>query len=633
MADLTAFKDLIKISAFGGMNTNSPQGYVKTATYNAAYQWRPYRLENADFSRAPGLQCQPAASLQIASASVPQSALVGADLFYYDGGLLNTAYYDSSTRTSTPIPGTFNNGTGASIMPGVLAYSQPATQPPLTFAGASRRPAGGLINQYAMKGGVYAAGGGTGVPGGDISVTYVASGAGETGFPAGSSYEFMVLYSTSQAYNSNRFAGQRYYYFVNSINPAGAGISFLPVIDYLTGLGKLSGAVWWRASGTDAWKVGLASTSTGFVNGKVQQVSVGLSAGAGDYFVFGSDPLMPREYHQGRIFISPSFYQYFDGSVGSSGIAQDSVPNRLFYSSIIAKAGNESLPAFSIANYIDIPFVVSKRIVAIKSTGRYLYIFGDRELFILNGNSDRDFQLESLGDSLGAISGASVQRLGTSVYYMSDSGVMKVSGGTVTEVGEDVRPTLLAMNFGSMSSTVDFGAEVYYLQDGTQTLMYWVREDAWTFRKEFNSPLTLIYGGGTPYGLSSGTGIYALNGIPTNTGTLPPWLPIFALFSPHEFDGWGTRKVFRELLLGYESPAACSLALNAFVNEGGAAVNVSRSLPSNPYSKRVAFGLLSTSGYQLGFTLTLTPPARPSQPPLLVPPLSITGQVKGEQPV
>ena len=632
MADLTAFKELIKITSLNGMNTNSPQGYVRTATYSSVYQWRPYRLENVDFSRAPGWQCQPAASLQIASASVPQSALVGADLFYYDGGLLNTAYYDSSARTSTPIPGTFNNGTGASIMPGVLAYSQPATQPPLTFAGASRRPAGGLINQYALKGGVYTTGG-TGAAG-DVTVTYAATAAGEVGFSPTATFEFFVMYGTPSPYTINRFAGQRYFYFTSPLNPAGAGVNFQPNIDYISGIGSIGGAVWWRFNSFDTWKVGLTSTASGaLAPGRVQQVSLGLPAGAGDYFTFGSDPLMPREYHQGRIFIAPSFYQYFDSSANSPGIAQDSVPNRLFYSNIIAKATSGSLPTFSVANYIDIPFVVSKKIVAIKSTGRYLYIFGDRELFILNGNSDRDFQLESLGDSLGAISGASVQRLGTSVYYMSDSGVMKVSGGTVTEVGEDVRPTLLAMNFGSMSSTVDFGAEVYYLQDGTQTLMYWVREDAWTFRKEFNSPLTLIYGGGTPYGLSSGTGIYALNGIPTNTGTLPPWLPIFALFSPHEFDGWGTRKVFRELLLGYESPAACSLALNAFVNEGGAAVNVSRSLPSNPYSKRVAFGLLSTSGYQLGFSLTLTPPARPSQPPLLVPPLSITGQVKGEQPV
>ena len=229
MADLTAFKELIKISALGGMNTNSPQGYVKTATYNAAYQWRPYRLENADFSRAPGWQCQAASSLQIPLGTIPQSALVGADLFYYDPTIPGTAYYDASTRVSTAIAGTFNNGTGASVMPGVLAFSQSATQPPLTFAGGSRRPASGLVNQYALKGGVYTTGG-TGGTGGDPTITYTTVQAGETGFPPTASYEFMVMYGTPSAYTVNRFAGQRYFYFSSPINAAGAGVTFIPEI-------------------------------------------------------------------------------------------------------------------------------------------------------------------------------------------------------------------------------------------------------------------------------------------------------------------------------------------------------------------------------------------------------------------
>lgn len=619
MADLKAFKELIKITSLNGMNSNSPQGMVKGDSL-----WRPYRLENADFGRTGGWQTQTKASLQIAGTTFALSALYGADLFYSLAGVLN--YYDSTTRASTPIPSATNLSTLAPIMPGLLASYSLTTQPPLTSAGGSQRPTNTFLNQYVLKSGTYSAGGTGGL--GAITVTYTAQGTGETGFANTASYEFYVVFNSPDSRVSGHFPQAQAVYFVSpTTTPPNPHV---PEINFTTGVGTIGGVVYWRPnSSSQPWKVGLVSPpGQPFVNGRVQMVDLGVPEGTIDYFTYKTDPSMPREFHQGRVFIVPDRYQYFDSSANSSGIQEDGSPIRLLYSEVIATASNKSLPTFSVQNFIDIPFVVSKKIVALKSTGRYLYVFGDRELFVLTGNSDKDFQLESLGDSLGSVSTGSVQRLGASVFWLSDSGVMKVSGGTVAEAGEDVRPNLLALNMALVSSTVDFVNEVYYLTDGAQTLTYWVREDAWTLRVDGVST-SLLYGGGTPLSIGTG-GLYALGGTNDLNNAFPGWLQLKAYFSAHEFDSWHTRKEFRQVLLGYENTqGAATLTLDYDTGEGGTAGTRTHPITAASTAHKAIFGLGTVSGYQFGFTLTGTPSTY--APLLLRPPLSVMGDPKGEQ--
>lgn len=264
----------------------------------------------------------------------------------------------------------------------------------------------------------------------------------------------------------------------------------------------------------------------------------------------------PVAYHQGRVFLSPisaNYQQVNTDPVKAAdqgvSIITDTVPNRIYFTEVTAD-GTKELPHFSLENYIDAPFRVSRRVVALESVGPYLYIFGDRELLLMTGDPSTDARIESIGDSIGAVSAASVQQLSGIVYWLSDSGVLAAQGASVREVGEPVRDQLLSLGT-DVSSTVDFRRECYLLSNASTILCYHARENGWTTRAlEGGTASRLLYGGGTPYMLEGGT-LYSIGG-ETGLDGVPPRQPMRVRFPYYELGDWRTRKQFRGLAFGLD---------------------------------------------------------------------------------
>jgi len=167
-------------------------------------------------------------------------------------------------------------------------------------------------------------------------------------------------------------------------------------------------------------------------------------------------------------------------SIAPQSIVQAPPPNMLYFSEVFytdtTQATVVSFPRWIPENNLQIPFKVSTAITGLVSLGRYLYILGDNEAFILSGSSNLDYTLESIGDSIGCVSSKSVQRLGGKAIWLGAGSVFVVQGGQVTDVGVDIRDLLLSLNLATLSSTVDFVKDTYFLSDGAITICLHIHE-------------------------------------------------------------------------------------------------------------------------------------------------------------
>ena len=277
-------------------------------------------------------------------------------------------------------------------------------------------------------------------------------------------------------------------------------------------------------------------------------------------------------YHRGRAFISPDSLTYqrvnttiAEAKVEGATTVTDAVPSRVYFSEVTAD-GRSNLPSFSLINYFDVPFRVSRRVVGMLGVGPYLYIWGDRELWVMTGDPAYDANLECVGDSIGAISPQSIRQLAGTVYWQSDSGLMAVNGTQVQEVGEPVRDQLNALGL-DVTATVDFKREQYMITDGVTVLVYHAREGAWTSRQvEGAGSPALIYGGGTPYMLQGGA-LYSIGGEAGLDGT-PARLPMRVRFPQTELGSWTSRKSFQRVMFGVDLATSSAAVTNDSTVDG-----------------------------------------------------------------
>lgn len=234
----------------------------------------------------------------------------------------------------------------------------------------------------------------------------------------------------------------------------------------------------------------------------------------------------------------------------------DIPPNRLFFSDVMLGFSDTVLPQYAQDYYFDVPFRVSSRITALQSVGRYLYVFGERELLLLTGYDDTSWQFESLGDSVGTVAPQSVQQLRGSMFYLSDGDVLMVQGGQIQSVGGDVRDLLLGLNLSAVTATVDFEQELYYLTDGDTCLVFHAQLGGWTTRAIEGRAERLLNGAGKPWALISTD-----EGNRLVTFDAPELLPLKVKVGP--FGGPRTRRMWRSvaLLLDTDAPARVDVAL------------------------------------------------------------------------
>ena len=268
----------------------------------------------------------------------------------------------------------------------------------------------------------------------------------------------------------------------------------------------------------------------------------------GDY-VAAPTQLAPRlaEFHKNRVYAA-GVLSYL--TVGAEGLQQkqENQTNRVYYSGIIAQATDEAKPSFAPDKYFDVPFSISRSVTALVGVGPHLYIFGERELWIMSGDPDYNAQLDQIGDSIGTVAPGSVQQLSGTVYWLSDSSALAARSGQIADIGEPVRDLLLSLRTELVTSTTDFKRELWWLTDGELTLCYHVREGGWTLRSE--PGLQLLQAGGQPYAMK-GLTLVTLNG--------DTKLPTTVTFPYTELGEWRLRKVVQGLAVGLdlaEQPAA-----------------------------------------------------------------------------
>lgn len=535
--DPKATNVLLNLTALPGLNTNAPKGT----------QPAPELLQNVHLDRTGGYAAMSARSRRIASVTRALSAHRGANLFTESGGVVS--YWTAATGISAPLGGAITTlANSVALMPDVLLAN-----------GGLQYVTTQNIQTGSLNPGIVGSSGTVDVtwayvdkttltdpPFFDATVTYdlaiewlptkehpvrgvtvVQVGAGIGTPPA----KFWIKLTATDAsapphYNVYYRSGTRPYTFIGSNLSADATLTpvvkrFQPVIEVNTNP---------------------PGTNTEMLPGPALSFTV-----TGD---------TPAVYHQGRVFFAPVSVQYQrvnldlkDAATEGVTLVTDTEPQRLYFSDVTAD-GREVLPAFTLLNFIDVPFRVSLKIVALASVGPYLYIFGDRELLVLTGDPERDARIENVGDSIGAISPSSVQQLSGVVYWQSDSGVLSVQGGSVKEVGEPVRDqlTMLGLN---VTSTVDFKRECYYLTDGVTVLTYHARENGWTTRQvEGGGTPTLLYGGGTAY-MQQGGALYSIGGESGLDGP-PTKLNMRVRFPYYELGDWRTRKAFDGLAFGLD---------------------------------------------------------------------------------
>lgn len=478
---------LLNITEFRGVNTNSPAGTVMA----------PVLLQNAYLDRAGGYAPQYAATPYLDGVTAALSAGSGASLFvtmndgthYAQGGrLVGPMIWSGSVANATLLmPGLLASRDGeVFILPGGTAQ---VTRPTPTVA-----PTG-------------------------ADLTYSTSGSG----PYNGPLKWLVVFEVGGTSNFDT-DGTNY------------GLS----MTWQSATKRTPFQLYNRISTGDDWRyVGSVSSNSVIIN----------NGWASTETAYPHIVLYPQTatYHQGRVYVA---------GVGTATIVDG--PNvrmettnngvRVWFSDVIARASTTSLPRFAPLFYVDVPFRVSETIVALVSVGAYLYIFGDRELWIMTGDPARDPALESIGDSIGTVARMSVQQLSGTVYWLSDSGALAVSGGQVREVGAEVRDQLLTLG-SNITATVDFGREVYTLTDGTTTLLYHAREQGWTTRSA-GTGVNLLYGGGTPYMVQAGK-LWSIGGERGPDG-VPDRLPMRVRWPRYEVGSWVRRKTFRGVACGLD---------------------------------------------------------------------------------
>lgn len=321
------------------------------------------------------------------------------------------------------------------------------------------------------------------------------------------------------------------------------------------------------------------------------------------------------EYHQGRIWLVPGAVRNRGGFAEGQKAALDEALTAdgltLYYSEVTAPGGT---PRWRADNYLTVPARCSRRIVALASVGRTLYVLCDREVFAVQGNSDRDLMVESLGDSIGCVASGSVQTLGGAVLYVSESGVLLLQGGQAQEVSGDVRDQVSALG-RVLSSTVSHRTETYYLRGREgEVLMFSLRERAWVTRDDPGGPL--VRSGGLPLALSA-VGLELLDG--------PDGSPLdMTVVFPHvPAGGWSLRKHFRAVTCGAVGAGVVHAQVSV-VDRNAEALDVQSMDAPVTQQRALVFGLRNASGEACSVTLTTTGDL------VLLPPVQVVGSMKGE---
>lgn len=351
------------------------------------------------------------------------------------------------------------------------------------------------------------------------------------------------------------------------------------------------------------------------------------------FFPFGQS----STYHNNRVWVacntgSKTIFAFRKVSGTTPASTKEALTGpRLYYSEIV---GPNTNPVFLSDYYIDPPFKVSNEIIGVIGVGRYLYVFGDREVLVLSGNSDADFQIESIGDSIGAVRRNSIASLGGVVYWVSDSGVMAAQGGQVAEVGGDVRWTVTNMDQTKLTSTVDFSRELYFLSDGTTTLVFDAREKKWSTRTGTALGLgnyQLAYGGGTAYCLAgSSPSVLALYDESNLTANK---LEARVLWGDYENGSWDLRKTLSQITFGGQVSGGTMSIKNLSKVDAMSSLTDENTLTSASVGK-VSLIPVDSAGVQLsGNVMRIGFSFQPSgtNEGVVRGPIQVYGSVKGEE--
>lgn len=584
--------ELLKISEFKGMHTNPPRGLVPA----------PVLLRNAYLNRTGGYSPQWTRSVQVRSAgSVAEaiSAGVGRDLFFSLGNKTYLAIFNPEPD-EYPLIGPALAG-AARIMPGLLLSADGKYY--LTKSGMTPQS----LTPPSVSG--YNPDDATTHP---LQWSYVQTESG--GYNAEVTREWLIVFERGgiATFKTGATVG---------VPPEHYNILLIQRSGTFTGA-----TVYSRLSSYSNWQF------TAFLPPGDVQMLVGPDVPVRGlaYLPMRFTQLRATEYHQGRIYIA--------GTVETIKVEQDATtlteahPARLYYSDTIASASSTNLPRFTLDQYIDVPFRVSRRIVSVVSVGNYLYIFGDRELWLMTGDPATTGRLEQLGDSIGSVHPGSVQQLQGVVYWLSDSGLLAAQGGQLREVGEPVRDLLLDMQ--NPTSTVDFRRELYLISDGADILCYHARENGWTLRQnEGQGPVKLLYGGGTAYMLQDGA-VWSIGGDQPAKGIqLPPptRLPMRVQFPHTELGEWRLRKVWQGVAFGVDLESQPATVENHSTVDG-AQVSTTQQTVSPTGAGQVKMHLThngtNAQGLALALDLTITTQDKRG---IMRPPLTVFGTAGGEE--
>ena len=547
--DPKTFKDGLRIDKFVGLVTAAPRGTVPA----------PITLENAHL-RLGGYECMPKASLRLAGVTAALYSGTGSAILVKrpaDWGLFQNGAYTAGPGASPDFTALVTLGPNLLFQAGAGIAGDGYVTP----SGGAEPFATPLVYWN-----------GTGSP---PSGPYWAYVSGANGWPMAQAATDVYVQALPRPLTS-------------ATNPSAASNA-----RWVTSVRVGVGTTYWPPPASALWNASDTKFKVRF--GNVAALALQVSSGAGvlehltDSATFDYDPSaalsLPNpgivlyepfyvrpdiaEYHNGRVWAAGATVYaptpIYDATLQQAGAATKAATltprmvARVYYSEVIAGFapvnGLNPRPEWRSDNFIDVPLRVSDSIVALKASGRYLYIFGNREVFILSGNSDTDFQLDSLGDSIGAASAASVQRLGQSIYYVSGSGVMRLTGGQSEDLGDPVADLTGALNPATLTATVDHTREVYYLSDGLTTLAYNNRDSGWSTRTVDGGTQRLVYGGGTPFSTFTG-GLYSLGGETDAGGQRPTLLPMKVIWPPMDLgDNW-SRKGWAAVSVTVDSDAA-----------------------------------------------------------------------------
>lgn len=546
-------------------------------------------------------------SRRIANVTRAVYAAMGDDLFIEQAGAVK--YWEAPTNTFSTIPNASTLANTVTAMPGFLLTS-----------------GGGFITKF----------GGVGVTALDnATITGAVNAATSGGFPTGVRFDIAVEVMPTAGERQRGVkvftdigAGQTAPYHFQIQSTTAARYFRVYVREVQVGLYSAYRYVGdnRRADGILMYGVNVLDATTSQQTGAPSNVSA-----QGMEILLNWTTPAPTTYHQGRVFVAPLNAERvviagFDAPLPTF----DAVPNRLYFSEITAAATQENPPAFTPLNFIDVPFKVSRRIIALASVGPYLYIFGDRELLVLTGDPATDARIENIGDSIGAISPGSVQQLSGVVFWQSDSGVMAVQGASVKEVGQDVRDALLAMGL-NVSTTVDFKREQYVITDGATILIYHAREGGWTQRSvESGGTPSMIYGGGTPYMVQAST-LYSIGGESGIDGA-PTRMQMRVRWPRYELGSWLNRKVFDGLCVGMDLATQSATINNLTTVDADTLLESDTTLTVTPGNRGAKLHTIKDGIGLQGVTISveLTVDSQDTRA-ILRPPLVVYGSMSGEE--